>query len=116
MYDISLWESLALSLAKNAGIKVPKWHIANVSEKNILVLNRFDRAGKNRIPFISAMTMLGADDREQHGFLLKDKRGWELSPAYDMNPVPRVIRPNSHELSINAVSTEGSIDTVFGKG
>jgi len=155
-FDVSLWESLALSLAKKAGINVPEWHIENVLNKNILVLNRFDRLGKNRIPFISAMTMLGANDREQHsyidvanaiinnavnpkrdleelwkrmvfnivisniddhlrnhGFLLKDKKGWELSPAYDMNPVPRIIRPNLHELSISANSSEGLIDTAF---
>jgi len=37
----------------------------------------------------------------------------ELSPAYDMNPVPRQLKPNFHVLSINNTSTEGLIDTAF---
>ena len=53
------------------------------------------------------------DHLRNHGFLLKGKKGWELSPAYDMNPVPRIIRPNFHELSINMISTEGLMDTAF---
>jgi len=154
--DVSLWEALALTLAKNAGINVPEWNVVKVADKNVLVLKRFDRIGINRIPFISAMTMLGAKDQEQHsyieianaivnngsdpeddlkelwrrmvfnisisniddhlrnhGFLLNEKKCWELSPAYDTNPVSRQQSPNFHSLCINNISTEGSIDAAF---
>jgi len=154
--DVSLWEAVALTLAKNAGINVPHWNIEKITGKNVLVLKRFDRIGKNRIPFISAMTILEAKDQEQHsyieianaiinngsnpekdlkelwrrmvfnisisniddhlrnhGFLLNEKKCWELSPAYDMNPVSRLERPNYHVLSIDNISSKGSIDTAF---
>ena len=154
--DVPLWESLALSLAKKAGINVPEWSIEKVAGKTVLILKRFDRIGKNRVPFISAMTKLGAKEQEQHsyieianaiinngsnpekdlqelwrrmifnisisniddhlrnhGFLLNEKKCWELSPAYDMNPVSRQIKSNYHVLCIDSNSTEGSIDTAF---
>ena len=49
-FDVSLWESLALVLAEKSGIKVPEWHMENVMGKTVLVLSRFDRIGKSRIP------------------------------------------------------------------
>ena len=66
---ITLWEAHALMLAKNAGITVPVWRIVNVLKKPVLVLKRFDRQGQRRIPFLSAMSMLGARDNEQHSYI-----------------------------------------------
>jgi serine/threonine-protein kinase HipA len=65
-----LWEAVALTLAKKAGIEVPAWCIENVLGKPILLLHRFDRSNNNtRIPFLSAMSMLGAKDNETHSYL-----------------------------------------------
>jgi serine/threonine-protein kinase HipA len=66
---IELWEALALLLASRAGIEVPQSRIEMVGEKPVLVLRRFDRRGGSRIPFLTAMSMLGAIDREQRSYM-----------------------------------------------
>jgi len=62
--DIVRWEAVALTLAKTAGINVPEWRLEKVLEKYVLIINRFDRNNKTRIPFLSAMSMLGASDND----------------------------------------------------
>ena len=142
--DAVLWEGVALSLADKAGIDVPEWSIKAVNGKPVIILRRFDRAADGRrIAFLSAMSMLGAQDHEahchaeiadalqqhgaasesdlkqlwrrmlfsvlvsntdnhlrNHGFLCEGQKGWRLSPAYDMNPVPVDMRPRVLATSI----------------
>jgi serine/threonine-protein kinase HipA len=64
-----VWEAVALTLAHKAGIPVPDARVEVVGKKPVLLLRRFDRQGKQRIPFLSAMSMLGAKDRETHSYL-----------------------------------------------
>lgn len=64
-----LWEALALTLAKKSGITVPSWRLEKIGNKSILILKRFDREKQNRIPFLSAMSMLSAHDNEFHSYL-----------------------------------------------
>src|SRR5258707_4951746 len=64
-----VWEAVALTLAHKAGIPVPDARVEVVGKKPVLLLRRFDRRGKQRIPFLSAMSMLGAKDRETHSYL-----------------------------------------------
>lgn len=64
-----LWEAVALTLAKTAGIATPQWRVENVLKKSVLIERRFDRTAKTRIPFLSAMSMLGAADNETHSYL-----------------------------------------------
>lgn len=64
-----LWEAVALSLAKNAGIVVPEGRVEKVAKKPVLILRRFDRDGARRIPFLSAMSMLGSKDNEMRSYL-----------------------------------------------
>lgn len=68
-YAAVLWEAVALELADRAGIRVPSWRIENVSGQPVLLLRRFDRIGRVRIPFVSAMSMLGAKDREMRSYM-----------------------------------------------
>jgi serine/threonine-protein kinase HipA len=68
-YNVVLWEAVALTLAQKAGVNVPKFRIETVDKKNVLIIERFDRLGEKRIPFISAMTMLNANDNEEHSYL-----------------------------------------------
>lgn len=69
-YNIVSWEAIVLSLAEKAGIKVPRWRLEMITEKPVLLLNRFDRIDPaNRIPFLSAMSMIGARDNEPHSYL-----------------------------------------------
>jgi serine/threonine-protein kinase HipA len=152
----TLWEALALTLAEKAGIRVPLWRIEQVLGKPVLVLKRFERRRQKRIPFLSAMSMLGAKDNEQHsyleiayainqygaepladleelwrrlvfnifisntddhlrnhGFLWVSRKGWRLSPAYDMNPVSREAGPNLLSLAIDFSSREASLETAL---
>jgi serine/threonine-protein kinase HipA len=59
-----LWEALALKLAKKAGIVAASWRLEQVLKKSTLLLSRFDRDGKRRLPFLSAMSMHGCPSRE----------------------------------------------------
>ncbi|MDR1417928.1 MAG: type II toxin-antitoxin system HipA family toxin [Endomicrobium sp.] len=67
--NIVLWESVALTLAKAAGITTPQWRIETMLKKSVLIGKRFDRTAKTRIPFLSSMSMLGASDNETHSYL-----------------------------------------------
>ena len=62
--DIVCWEAVALTIAKTSGINVPLWRLENIHGKYVLIIKRFDRNGQKRIPFLSAMSMLGASDND----------------------------------------------------
>jgi len=68
-WDVELWEYICLKLARKAGIPVPEFRLQNISGHNVLLTRRFDRQDKIRIPFISAMTMLEARDRDPGSYL-----------------------------------------------
>ncbi len=68
-YDTVVWESITLSLAAKAGIPVPEFRIEVVAGKQVLLLRRFDRQGGIRLPFLSAMSMLGAQDNQTRSYL-----------------------------------------------
>ena len=88
-----LWEALALTLAGEAGIQVPLWTVESAARKPVLLLGRFDREGENRIPFLSAMSMLGARDHETRCYLeiVDALRRWGASPRDDMRAMFRRI-------------------------
>lgn len=60
----TVWEAVALILAGNCGLNVQKWTLENVGRKKVLILQRFDRNGTKRIPFLSAMSMINAIDND----------------------------------------------------
>lgn len=159
-YSVELWSYLALKLAEKAGMYIPPCRLAEVGGRKVLLIARFDRRGATRIPFISAMSMLGAADGETHSYLeiadalrqygaavrfdqrelwrrvlfsvlvsnvddhlrnhgfLYDSpnRGWRLSPAYDINPVPRDVKPPYLSTFINEQDSEASFDLVLSTG
>jgi serine/threonine-protein kinase HipA len=88
-----LWEAVALALALKAGIPVPPWRLENVAGKATLLLRRFDRAGAVRIPFLSAMSMLGASDNEARSYLefADALRQHGAAPKQDMHMLWRRI-------------------------
>ena len=61
-YSIETWEEIALRLAKRAGIATPHHELLQVAGRAVLLSRRFDRADGRRIPFLSAMALLGAKD------------------------------------------------------
>ncbi len=66
---VSPWEATALSLAAKAGITTTEWRLETVAKREVLLLRRFDRRVGQRIPFLSAMSMLDAADGDQHSYL-----------------------------------------------
>src|SRR5690606_25757601 len=61
-FNAVLWEAVALTLAERAGIPVAPWRVESIAGKATLLVRRFDREGGVRIPFLSAMSMLDAND------------------------------------------------------
>ncbi|CAE7941244.1 unnamed protein product [Symbiodinium necroappetens] len=92
-WNTVLWEALALTLAEKAGISVPVWRLEQVAERPVLILNRFDRAGETRIPFLSALSMLGAKDNETRSYLeiIDALRQQGARPEEDMHELWRRI-------------------------
>lgn len=154
--DVTRWEALALTLATRADKEVPRWQVKSVATCPVLLLYRFDRQGARRIPFLSAKSLLAAEDGEQrsyleiadeirrhgafphrdlqalwrrivfnilisntddhlrnHGFLYVGPRGWTLSPAYDLNPVPTDVRPRILSTAIDLDDATPSLDLAF---
>jgi len=68
-WDVMRWEAVALQLAELAGIEVPPHRLITVGKRPVLILDRFDRRAKQRIPYASAMTMLEASDGDSGSYL-----------------------------------------------
>jgi len=69
IFEVEKWEAVALTLARNAGITTPLFSLETINKKPVLIVKRFDRIKKIRVPFLSAMSMLQARDHEQHSYL-----------------------------------------------
>lgn len=63
--SIAHGEVLALQLAKAAGINAASAHLEDVAGRPVSIIRRFDRVGAKRIPFLSAMSLLGKSDGDQ---------------------------------------------------
>ncbi len=158
IWSVNAWEHVALDLARAAGIRTAESKILPIDEREVILLPRFDRDGELRIPFLSAMSMLDAVDREprsyleiaevirrfgattrtdlrelwrrlafnvlisntddhlrNHGFLYAGSGGWQLSPAYDINPVPTEVKPRflSTAIGPDPEDTDASLDLAF---
>jgi serine/threonine-protein kinase HipA len=92
-FNTVMWEALALTLAAKAGIVVPVWRVETVADRPVLLLRRFDRDGKTRLPFLSAMSMLGAKDNEPRSYLefVDILRQHGAAPKEDMHALWRRI-------------------------
>ena len=92
-YYVVVWEAVALTLAAKAGIKTPEWRLESVAGKSVNLLRRFDRTKAARIPFLSAMSMLGANDNETRSYLeiVDALRQFGASPKKDMHALWRRI-------------------------
>jgi serine/threonine-protein kinase HipA len=68
--DIAAGEVLALHLAKQAGINVAESQLITVGGRSVSVITRFDRDGDQRLPFISANSLLGLPHGEPGAYTL----------------------------------------------
>ncbi len=92
-YNTVAWEAVALSLAAKAGIAVPSVELLKVARRPVLLVRRFDREGTLRIPFLSAMSMLGAKDNEMRSYLeiVDALRQYGAAPKADMEALWRRV-------------------------
>ena len=67
-YSMETWEEIALRLAEQSGITTPHHELIEVAGKAVMLSRRFDRSGSIRIPFLSAMAMMGANDGERGSY------------------------------------------------
>lgn len=68
-WDVIRWESVALRLARAAGILTSDNALHVIDGKPVLVVDRFDRSGSRRLGYASAMTMLEATDGGEGSYL-----------------------------------------------
>ncbi len=154
-WDVMAWEKTALDLAEKAGIAAPSRRLIRLGSSTALVLDRFDRAGSMlagpRIPYLSAMSMLGKQDGAQSDYaevaealvdwvqqpeaqlrelfrrvalsialhntddhlrnlgLIRARKGWLLSPAFDIN-----IDPDASRQRATAIYGEGGANEAEG--
>jgi hypothetical protein len=67
-YSMETWEEISLRLAGQACIATPQHELVEVAGKSVMLSRRFDRDGAIRIPFLSAMAMMGARDGERASY------------------------------------------------
>lgn len=67
-YSLELWEAIALELAARAGIQTPTNELIRVAGKPVLISCRFDRSGGTRVPFLSALSMMGLKDGDRGSY------------------------------------------------
>ena len=146
-------EVLAMTLARHAGIDAAPARLIDVARRPVALITRFDRRDGQRIPFISAMSLLGMEDGDEatytdiaeairsysseptkdlhelwrrivfsvlignlddhlrnHGFLYDRNDQWRLSPAYDLNPVPKQEKARELSTWISEDGPEADLD------
>lgn len=88
--DVCAWEHVALVLARRCGIETPNARLVRLpkgqSERALLVLDRFDRKGTKRIPYLSGMSAVQGVDGGSYSYLeLVDFLEWGgASPTKDI--------------------------------
>ena len=80
-WNVMAWEKVSLDLARRAGIAVPDSRLIRIGDRTVLIVDRFDRQGTDRIGYASAMTMLEASDGDQRSYLEIAQVIEERSPA-----------------------------------
>jgi serine/threonine-protein kinase HipA len=68
--DIGAGEILALQLARNSGVQTVDYKLVSVGHHSAAVISRFDRVSENRIPFISAASLLGLGPSEAGSYTM----------------------------------------------
>lgn len=69
-YDVGAWEMVAHNLSTKCGIRCPEAKVMRFSDRGMTYISkRFDRVGKKRIHYASAMTMAGKTDMAPAGYL-----------------------------------------------
>ena len=86
-------EVLALALARRAGINVPAARLQDVAGRPVALITRFDRQNGRRIPFLSAMSLLGLNDGDEATYtdIAECIRMYSSAPSGDLRELWRRI-------------------------
>ncbi len=68
-WPVTTWEATTLALARSAGIVTPRSELVAVARRPVLVVDRFDRDGVRRHPYMSALTALAARDGDVRSYV-----------------------------------------------
>jgi serine/threonine-protein kinase HipA len=92
-FNAVVWEAIALTLARKAGITVAEGRVETIANKPVLLLRRFDRDGDRRIPFLSAMSMIGSRDNQTRSYMeiVDALRQHGAAPKADMEALWRRV-------------------------
>ncbi|MGN0072136.1 MAG: type II toxin-antitoxin system HipA family toxin [Atopobiaceae bacterium] len=63
--DVAAWEKTMLVLMAKCGIQIPRSRLLRIGGRSVLLLSRFDRSGIRRLPYISGMTAVQANDGDR---------------------------------------------------
>jgi serine/threonine-protein kinase HipA len=86
-------EVLALALARKAGLTVPDARLLEVAGRPVALIKRFDRRGNQRIPFLSAMSLLGLNDGDDATYtdIAEIIRMYSSEPIEDLHELWRRV-------------------------
>ncbi len=60
--DVCAWEKVALDIFTASGLALPASRLLRISGRAVLLVQRFDRAGTRRIPYLSGLSAIGGHD------------------------------------------------------
>ncbi|GFZ79097.1 phosphatidylinositol kinase [Pseudohongiella nitratireducens] len=86
-------EVLAMKLAKRAGMQVADAKLQDVAGRPVALISRFDRHKSQRIPFLSAMSLLGLSDGDEATYIdiAECIRMYSSEPKADLHELWRRI-------------------------
>ncbi len=86
-------EVLAMTLARKAGLSVADAQLVNVTDRPVALISRFDRLNDQRIPFLSAMSLLGLNDGDEATYtdIAEYIRMYSSAPIEDLHELWRRI-------------------------
>ena len=86
-------EILALCLARHAGIDAAQGRIVMAAGRPVAVIRRFDRSESRRIPFLSAMSLLGKTDGDTATYtdIAECIRMYSAAPKQDLHELWRRV-------------------------
>lgn len=84
-------EVLAMTLAAKAGVNVSAARVENVAGRPVALIKRFDRHDGQRVPFLSAMSLLGLNDGDDATYtdIAECIRMYSSEPVADLHELWR---------------------------
>lgn len=86
-------EVLAMTLARHAGINAAEARLQDVAGRPVSLITRFDRDGPRRVPFLSAMSLLGLNDGDEATYtdIAEVIRMYSSAPTADLHELWRRV-------------------------